>query len=292
MYGCDNFCSFCVVPLVRGRERSRERRAILDEISGLIAEGYKEFTLLGQNVNSYGKTLTEPVDFAALLREINALSGDFRIRFMTSHPKDCTTGLIDAIAQCDKVMRHIHLPVQSGSNRILAAMNRGYTAEKYLELIEYARRSIPDITFTSDVMVGFPGETREDFQDTLALVRRVGFQSLFTFVFSSRTGTAAADMDDPVPKEEKMRWFQELLDAQAEIGQSKHDALIGGTLRVLAEGPGKTGNNMLQGRSASNIIVEFPGKETDVGQFANIRIAKAMNWALAGEKTEDNNGYD
>ena len=210
MYGCNNFCTYCIVPYVRGRERSREPACILEEIRGLLAEGYKEITLLGQNVNSYGKGLAEPINFAELLRRINALEGEFRIRFMTSHPKDATHELIDTMASCAKVCNHLHLPVQSGSNRILAQMNRHYTRESYLELVSYAREKMPDLSLTSDIIVGFPGETAEDFQETLSLIREVQYDSLFTFIYSKRVGTKAAAMEDPISDTEKSAHFQEL----------------------------------------------------------------------------------
>ncbi|MBQ8751907.1 MAG: tRNA (N6-isopentenyl adenosine(37)-C2)-methylthiotransferase MiaB [Clostridia bacterium] len=217
MYGCNNFCTYCVVPYVRGRERSRDPDIILEEARQLVAEGYKEITLLGQNVNSYGKGESHGVDFATLLRRINAIPGDFTIRFMTSHPKDATPALFDTIAACEKVSRHFHLPFQSGNDQVLKAMNRRYTRQQYLELVRYARRVIPDISFTSDVIVGFPGETREEFEDTLSLVKEVGFTSLFTFIFSPRVGTPAAEMDDPIPAETKTAWLQELTALQEEL---------------------------------------------------------------------------
>ncbi|MBR2338254.1 MAG: tRNA (N6-isopentenyl adenosine(37)-C2)-methylthiotransferase MiaB, partial [Clostridia bacterium] len=209
MYGCNNFCTYCIVPYVRGRERSRDPDLIVQEARELVAQGYKEITLLGQNVNSYGKGEAHGVDFPELLRRINAIEGDFIIRFMTSHPRDASPRLFDTIAACEKVSRHFHLPFQSGSDRILKAMNRHYTREQYLELVRYARRVIPDISFTSDVIVGFPGETREDFEQTLSLIREVGFTSLFTFIFSPRQGTPAAKMPDPISAEEKSAWFSE-----------------------------------------------------------------------------------
>ncbi|MEG0542256.1 MAG: tRNA (N6-isopentenyl adenosine(37)-C2)-methylthiotransferase MiaB, partial [Angelakisella sp.] len=207
MYGCDNFCSYCIVPYVRGRERSRESGAILNEIAGLVAEGYKEITLLGQNVNSYGKGLSEEINFAGLLRQINNISGDFIIRFMTSHPKDCTRELIDAMADCKKVARHLHLPVQCGSNRILSEMNRRYTTEQYYELIDYARQRMPDIDLSSDIIVGFPGETYEDFAQTLALIKQVAYTTLYTFIYSRRSGTKAESFPDPIPYDQKSAWF-------------------------------------------------------------------------------------
>jgi tRNA-2-methylthio-N6-dimethylallyladenosine synthase len=205
MHGCNNFCSYCVVPYVRGRERSREPEAILREVRELVAQGYKEIMLLGQNVNSYKPS------FADLLRQINAVDGDFVITFMTSHPKDFTRELIDTMAQCSKVVRNLHLPVQSGSNRVLEAMNRGYTAEEYLEKLAYARSVMPDLTLTTDIIAGFPGETREDFEQTLELIKKAEFNAAYTFIFSPREGTKAASLPDPVPKEVKTKWFNEML---------------------------------------------------------------------------------
>lgn len=221
MYGCDNFCSYCVVPYVRGRERSRNSADIIAEFKQIIAEGYNDITLLGQNVNSYGKGLDEDINFSKLLRQLNNIDGEFTIRFMTSHPKDCTKELIDTIAECEKLSKHIHLPVQSGNNRILKEMNRHYTREQYLELINYAKEKIEGVSFTSDIIVGFPGETYEEFQDTLSLIKEVGYSSLFTFIFSSRKGTKASLMDDPVSYEEKSKWFKELCDWQESIASSQ-----------------------------------------------------------------------
>ncbi len=280
MYGCDNFCSYCVVPFVRGRERSRSSGEILAEARGLVAQGYKEITLLGQNVNSYGKGLAEEITFSELLRRLNALEGDFRIRFMTSHPKDASPALIDTIAECDKVCSHLHLPVQSGSNRVLRAMNRKYTREQYLSLIEYAKQRAPDISFTSDIIVGFPGETYEEFQETLSLVRAVGYDSLFTFIYSSRVGTAAAKLPNPVPAQEKSRWFGELLALQERIGEQRMQALVGKTVRVLAEGPGREG--MLTGRTEQNIICDFKAPAALAGQFVDLTVVRARHSAVEG----------
>ncbi len=282
MYGCDNFCSYCIVPYVRGRERSRKPEDVLAEARQLIADGYKEITLLGQNVNSYGKGLEPPIRFAQLLRQVAQLPGEFVVRFMTSHPKDCTTELIDTIAQCDKICNHIHLPVQSGSNRILKLMNRRYTVEHYLELIDYARKQIPGVTFSSDLIVGFPGETYEDFQKTLELVRKVRYSTLYTFLYSRRSGTKAASFEDPVPEEEKSRWFRELLDTESQIREELQQAQVGSAERVLVEGPGRTGPDWLCGRNFSNDIVEFPGSKDLIGQFVDVRIQRAQNWALFG----------
>lgn len=284
MYGCDNFCSYCIVPYVRGRERSRSPEKILEEARRLAAEGYREITLLGQNVNSYGKGLAEPVDFADLLEQVNGIPGNFRIRFMTSHPKDCTEKLIDAMARCEKVYPHLHLPVQSGSNQVLERMNRRYTVEKYRSLIDLARERIPGITFSSDLIVGFPGETRADFLQTLALVRQVRYNTLFTFIYSPRPGTKAAAMEDPIPASEKTAWFQELLDEQSRIREEIQAGMIGKTVSVLAEGPGRSGEGWLCGRTAANDIVEFTGPPEAAGSFVNVEIDRALNWALFGKK--------
>ena len=229
MYGCNNFCTYCIVPYVRGRERSRDPEEIVREAEQLVADGYKELLLLGQNVNSYGRGTD--VDFPELLRRINAIPGEFKISYMSSHPKDATHELIDTIAECEKVTRHFHLPVQSGSSRILKLMNRSYTREHYLELINYAKEHIPDVALTSDIIVGFPGETYEDFQETLSLIREVKYDSLFTFIYSPRKGTKAAEMPDPISQEEKGRWFRELLEVQGEIGCSSYHDYIGRTDR-------------------------------------------------------------
>ncbi|MCI8442484.1 MAG: tRNA (N6-isopentenyl adenosine(37)-C2)-methylthiotransferase MiaB [Provencibacterium sp.] len=282
MQGCDNFCSYCIVPHVRGREHSRPLCEVLGEARALIEAGYREITLLGQNVNSYGKGLSDGADFPLLLHRLNEIEGDFRIRFMTSHPKDCSHALIDAIARCEKVCSHIHLPVQSGSDRVLERMNRHYTGEKYRELIAYARERIPGVSFTSDIIVGFPGESYEDFKETLALIKEVRFHSLYTFIFSPRSGTAAAGYPDPVSPEEKGKWFRELLKLQEQIGAELYRREEGRTLRVLLEGPSKT-EGMLTGHTGSGIIVECPGDASLIGQFRQVKITRALNWALLGE---------
>lgn len=296
MYGCNNFCTYCVVPLVRGRERSRRSADILHEAQELIAQGYKEITLLGQNVNSYGKDLENDLTFPQLLEAVGNLPGDFWVRFMTSHPKDCTKELIDVIARTPKVCSHIHLPVQSGSDRVLKAMNRHYTRAQYLETIAYAKETIPGISFTSDIIVGFPGETYEEFRETVSLIQEVGYNSLFTFIYSPRVGTKAASMDDPVPAKEKSRWFSELLEAQKSRGMGYYEAQVGKTIRVLCEGEGKLkngvlgevtpdGDNMvLMGRSEQGIVVDFIGHKSLIGQFVDVTITEAANWALAGVK--------
>ena len=282
MYGCNNFCSYCIVPYVRGRERSREPEDVIKEAKELIASGCKDITLLGQNVNSYGKNLDGDINFSKLLRQINDLPGDFIIRFMTSHPKDCTKELLDTMASCDKVAKHLHLPFQSGNNRVLKAMNRGYTREKYLELARYARQVMPDLSMTSDVIVGFPGETYEEFRDTVSLIEEVKFTSLFTFIFSPRPGTKAADMPDPISREEKGKWFKELTDAQEKIASERTAAMKDKTYTVLCEGYAKEG--VLNGRTEGNVMIEFPeveGKEL-IGKFCKVKVTEPLTWIVRG----------
>ncbi|MBQ5841098.1 MAG: tRNA (N6-isopentenyl adenosine(37)-C2)-methylthiotransferase MiaB [Clostridia bacterium] len=279
MYGCNNFCSYCVVPYVRGRERSRAPEIILQEARQLIADGYKEITLLGQNVNSYGKGEDHGVDFSELLRQINAIPGDFTIRFMTSHPKDATPALFDTIAACKKVSRHFHLPFQSGNNRILHAMNRRYTREQYLTLVNYARAVIPEISFTSDVIVGFPGETREEFEDTLSLVKEVGFTSLFTFIYSPRKGTPAAELPDPIPLEVKTAWLQELNDLQEELSGQRLAKLVGSRQRALLE---SEGDGYLEARLPENSIVRVQGDSSLIGRYAIVEVQEARSWVMKG----------
>lgn len=283
MYGCDNFCTYCIVPYVRGRERSREPQEVIAEAKEIIAAGYKEITLLGQNVNSYGKNNQDPMNFAALLREINALEGDFKIRFMTSHPKDCTKELIDTIASCDKVSKHLHLPFQSGNDRVLKAMNRHYDRAKYLELVRYAKEKIPDLSLTSDVIVGFPGETYAEFQDTVSLIREVEFTSLFTFIFSPRKGTKAADLPDPVSHEEKTKWFQELCTVQESIAARRTAAMLGQNFRVLVEGAAKSNDSMLCGRTDGNVIIEFSGDPSLTGTYCDVTVTDTKSWVVKGK---------
>ena len=280
MYGCNNFCTYCVVPLVRGRERSRQPEAVLQEAREIAAAGFREITLLGQNVNSYGNDLGAEASFPRLLREVTEIPGDFWVRFMSSHPKDCTKELIDVIADTPKVCKHIYLPVQSGSNRVLRLMNRHYTVEWYKELVAYARERIPGVMFTTDLIVGFPGETEEDFLDTLKLVKEVKFASLFTFLYSKRVGTRAAEMDDPVPKEEKSRWFSMLLDAQREIGAAHYREYVGKTFKVLADGRSPLG---LTGRTEFNAVIDFPGEESLIGRFLEVEVVRAEKHDLTGE---------
>lgn len=279
MYGCNNFCTYCVVPYVRGRERSRQPEDILAEAKELIAAGYKEITLLGQNVNSYGKGADHGVTFAELLRQINRLEGDFTIRFMTSHPKDATHELFDTIAACEKVSHHFHLPFQSGNDRVLRAMNRHYDRAQYLELVRYARSVIPDISFTSDVIVGFPGETREEFEDTLSLVKEVGFTSLFTFIYSPRIGTPAASLPDPVAPETKVAWLQELNKLQETISGERLAKLVGTRQRALLESVGK---GYLEARLPDNGVVRVAGEESWIGRYAEIEIEDARSWVMHG----------
>lgn len=285
MYGCNNFCTYCIVPYVRGRERSREKDIIINEARDMIKSGYKEITLLGQNVNSYGKNLENGVNFSALLREIDSVDGDYWIRFMTSHPRDCSKELIDTIANGRHISKHLHLPFQSGSDRVLKAMNRHYDRKKYLEIVNYAKEKIDGVSLTSDIIVGFPGETYENFKQTLSLVREVEFTSLFTFIFSPRVGTPAEKMDDPIPYSEKSKWFKELLDVQEEIAAKRCSSMVGSIEKVLVEE--KTGkNNELSGRTSSNIIVEFEGTDDMIGTFKNVKITKARNWILKGESVK------
>lgn len=288
MYGCNNFCTYCIVPYVRGRERSRDPQDILKEARELVQNGCKEITLLGQNVNSYGKNLEPKVTFAQLLRMINDIDGDFRIRFMTSHPKDCTRELLETMAQCDKVAKHLHLPFQSGNDRVLKAMNRNYTIEKYLSLIRYAKELMGDaLSITSDIIVGFPGETYEEFQDTLSLIEEVGFTSLFTFIYSPRNGTPAARMPDPVPAEEKGRWLRELLAVQEKISAENMKKYAGKTFKCFVYGKGKLGEHSLEARTDGNLIVEFDGDESLIGSFKNITVTEPLTYVLKGRLAEE-----
>lgn len=284
MYGCNNFCSYCIVPYVRGRERSREVNDVIAEFKQLVDEGYREITLLGQNVNSYGKDLEPRVSFSQLLRMLNDLEGDFRIRFMTSHPKDCTKELIETMAQCDKVATHLHLPFQSGNDRVLKAMNRSYTREKYLSLINYAKELMGDeLSITSDIIVGFPGETYEEFCDTLSLVEEIKATSLFTFIYSPRVGTPAAEMDDPVPYEEKSKWMRELLALQERISGEQMALHRGKTFKCFVYGKGKQGDNYLAARTDGNLIIEFVGDERLIGSFQKIKVTEPLTYVMLGE---------
>lgn len=280
MYGCNNFCTYCIVPYVRGRERSRRPEKVLEDAKQLAAQGYREITLLGQNVNSYGRDADFDMDFPTLLERVNEIDGDFLIRFMTSHPKDATPRLFETIARCQKVSRHFHLPFQSGSNRILKAMNRGYTREHYMSLIQEARRIVPDIVFTSDVIVGFPGETREDFEQTMSLIEEVGFDSLFTFIYSPRHGTPAASMPDPISAEEKSAWFMEMTALQEKISAERLKKMIGTRQRVMIE---QDLGGFWEARLADNRIVRVQGQNFTPGQQVTAEITDAGHFYLTGE---------
>ena len=282
MFGCNNFCTYCIVPYVRGRERSRKPEDIIDEVRGLVREGYKEIMLLGQNVNSYGNDLDGDMNFPKLLRELNKIDGDFWIRFMSSHPKDATKELADAIFDCEKVAKHLHLPVQSGSNDVLRRMNRRYTVEKYMGTVDYIRSRDPDFSLTTDLIVGFPDESDADFQATLDIIKRVKYDNIYSFIYSKRTGTKAAEMYDPVTDEEKGKRMRELLEVQRDISTEHYRRFIGRTLRVLADGTAKKRKGWLTGKSSEFIIVEFEGDESLIGQFVDVEITDAMNWAVTG----------
>ena len=283
MYGCNNFCSYCIVPYVRGRERSRDPEQIIAEVRQLVADGFKEITLLGQNVNSYGKDLDTPYDFADLLTALDAIDGDYLIRFMSSQPKDATHKLFDAMARSRHVAKQLHLPVQSGCDRVLRAMNRPYDKAKYLELITYARKVMPELVLTSDVIIGFPGETEAEAMETVALVEQVRFDALFTFIFSPRPGTPAAKMDDPVSREEKQKWFDRLCDTQNRISEELHAAYVGRTLRCLVDGEGDDTRWPLTARTAGGRLVHLVGDKSAVGTYHDVKITDSNTWALFGE---------
>ncbi len=283
MYGCNNFCTYCIVPYVRGRERSRERSDILAEVRQLAEEGYKDITLLGQNVNSYGKDLAQPLDFADLLEQLDAIPGDFLIRFMTSHPKDATQKLFETMARCEKVAPVLHLPFQAGNDRVLKMMGRRHTRAEYLEKIRALRALIPDITLTSDIIVGFPGETTEEFEDTLRVLEEVRFDALFTFIFSPRPGTPAAEMDDPTPREEKLANFDRLTALQDQISEEKHAAYVGKTVRCLLDGLSDDARYDLTARTPGNRLVRVVGDVSALGQFRDVKITGANKWSLFGE---------
>ena len=287
MYGCNNYCTYCVVPYVRGRERSRQPEDVVAEARQLVAEGYKDITLLGQNVNSYGKDLGIGVDFADLLRMVNDIPGDFIIRFMTSHPKDATEKLFKTMAECSKCAHHIHLPVQAGSDRVLKAMNRSYNREKYLSEIETARRYMPDLVLTTDIIVGFPGETEEEFNETLSLCEQVRYDAMFTFIYSKRVGTPAAKMPDPYTRADKQKHFDRLMELSNRISGEKHAEYEGRTLRVLIDG--ETGKDVynLSSRTGGGRRVHLKGDPKLVGQFVQAKITASNTWALYGEIVEE-----
>jgi tRNA-2-methylthio-N6-dimethylallyladenosine synthase len=284
MYGCNNFCTYCIVPHVRGRERSRDPEQILSEVRELVEQGYKDITLLGQNVNSYGKDLKLDMDFADLLRQVNDIPGEFMVRFMTSHPRDASQKLFETMAQCEKVAPQMHLPFQSGSSRVLKAMNRHYDRETYLDEVRRLREQVPDIVLTSDVIVGFPGETQEEFEETLSLIEEVRFDALFTFIFSPRQGTPAASMDDPMPKEQKSKNFQTLLDVQNRISAEKHAAYVGQTVRVFVDGVNtQDKEHNLTSRTDGGRLVHINGDESLIGTWQMANIVRSSTWALFGE---------
>ncbi len=282
MYGCNNFCSYCIVPYTRGREKSREPEAIIEEISNLAKKGYKEITLLGQNVNSYGKTLNKDYRFPQLLRDVNKIDGIERIRFMTSHPKDLSDDLIYAMAECEKVCEHLHLPVQSGSNRILKLMNRKYTKEDYLAKIEKVKSAIPNISITTDIIVGFPSETEEDFNETLDLVEKVKYDSAFTFLYSIREGTQAAKMEEQIPYEVKHERFQRLLD-KLYVGMYDNNLKYKDkVVKVLVEGTSKNDDTVLSGRTRTEKLIHFSGDKNLIGKLVKVKVTEVKTFTLEG----------
>ena len=283
MYGCNNFCSYCVVPYVRGRERSRRPEDVVAEARELVAAGYKEITLLGQNVNSYGRDLGLDVDFSDLIRMINDIPGDFLIRFMTSHPKDATEKLFKTMAECEKCAHQLHLPVQAGNDRILKVMNRGYTSEKYLAQVALARKYMPDLVLTTDIIVGFPNESEEEFEDTIKLVEQVRYDAMFTFIYSKRVGTPAAEMPDPYTREEKQRHFDRLTEVANRISGEKHKEYEGKTLRVLVDGETGRDEYNLSSRTNGGRLVHLKGDKSLIGRFVRVKIVSSNTWALYGE---------
>lgn len=286
MYGCNNFCSYCIVPYVRGRERSRRPEDIYDEVRELVEAGYKDITLLGQNVNSYGKDGDFDCDFADLLDRLASIEGDYTLHFMTSHPKDATHKLIDVMAKHDRIAKHFHLPMQSGSDAVLHKMNRRYDTEKYYGIVEYIREKMPECVITSDIIVGFPGETEEDFEGTLNMLRKVGFDMLYSFIYSPRKGTPAAEMEDQIPRSVQNARFDRLLETQNAIALEKNLPMVGKTVRVLCDGESKTNSETYSGRTEGNKIVFFEGEPEDKGNFVNVKIDRAEAFALYGEKVK------
>lgn len=281
-YGCNNFCSYCIVPYVRGRERSRKPEDIIKEVELLGESGHKEITLLGQNVNSYGNDLHEGISFANLLVSLNQIKGIERIRFMTSHPKDLSDDLIEAISKCEKVCKHLHLPVQSGSTKVLADMNRKYSKEQYLSLVQKVKSRIPYISLTTDIIVGFPGETDEDFEDTLDVVKNVRFDMAYTFLYSKRTGTPAAKRADQIQEDVKKNRFNKLLELQNEVSIQINNKLLGTEVQVLVEGVSKNNSDVYTGRTETNKVVNFKGNESFIGKIVTVRIEKVQTWSLEG----------
>lgn len=286
MFGCNNFCSYCIVPHVRGRERSRKPEEIIQEIKSLAANGCREITLLGQNVNSYGKEFSPAYDFANLLRDVDKIPHLLRVRFITSHPKDLSDKLIETIANGEKLCEHIHLPIQSGSDFILQRMNRKYTREYYLDRVRKIRQLVPTVSLTTDIIVGFPGETEEDFEQTLSMVRQAHFSQAFTFMFSKRSGTLAANMENQIPLDIKKRRLQKLMGVQNQESFLWRQHMVGKSYEVLVEGPSKTNSRRLTGRTRGNELVVFDGPSQLIGSLANIRIIEAGSWTLVGEIEE------
>jgi tRNA-2-methylthio-N6-dimethylallyladenosine synthase len=283
MYGCNNFCSYCIVPYVRGRERSRSIEEIVKEVDTLGRNSFMEITLLGQNVNSYGKDFTDRVSFADLLKEINGVEGIERIRFMTSHPKDLTEDIIFAMRDLSKVCEHLHLPIQAGSTRILQDMNRKYTKEDYLNLIERIKEKVPGIALTTDIIVGYPGETEEDFEDTLDVLRKARFDFAYTFLYSRRTGTPAAKSAEQISEEVKKSRFERLLEVQNKISKEINDTLLGTTEEILVEGLSKNSIWNYTGRTRTNKIVNFKGSKELIGKLVKVKITGTQTWSLEGE---------
>lgn len=283
MFGCNNFCTYCIVPYVRGRERSRRPEDIITEVKQLVSDGYREIMLLGQNVNSYGKDLENSMSFPELLRELNKINGDFIIRFMSSHPKDASHELIDTIFECEKIAKHLHLPVQSGSNSVLDRMNRRYTVEQYLSIVDYIRQKAPDFSLTTDLIVGFPNETDEEFNATLELIKRVKYDNIYSFIYSRRTGTKAAGINDTIPEDVKSRRMRELLELQREISTENYKRFVGRRMRVLVDGVSKKRDGYVTGKSDEFIIVEFKGDKSLIGKFVETEITDSMNWAVTGK---------
>ena len=283
MFGCNNFCSYCIVPYVRGRERSREPKDIVREIEKMVADGVKEVMLLGQNVNSYGKTLPNPISFAELLTEITKIEGLERIRFMTPHPKDLSDELISVMAENSKICRHIHLPLQSGSSRILKLMNRHYTKESYLDLVHKIRERLPDVSLTTDIIVGFPGETEKDFLDTLDVVRQSEFDSAFTFIYSKRIGTPAASMEEQIPENVTKERFDRLLATVSEGAGKRCGLDVGRTMPVLVEEVNEQHPELVTGRLSNNTLVHFEGDESLIGQIVNVKLNESKGFYYIGE---------
>ena len=286
MFGCNNFCSYCIVPYVRGRERSRAPEDIIREIEELVKNGVVEIMLLGQNVNSYGKNLEEPMTFAQLLRKANQIEGLKRIRFMTSHPKDLSEELIDAMRDCEKVCLHLHLPLQSGASRILKLMNRRYTKEQYLDLVDRIRAKVPDISLTTDIIVGFPNETEEQFQDTLSLYEECEYDLAYTFIYSPREGTPAAKMQDNVPFEQKQDRLERLNEVVKEKALKQNQRFLNQIVDVLVDGPSKRDETMMTGYTAHQKLINFKGRKEDIGKIVPVKVTEVKTWALKGEQVD------